>query len=449
MAVAARHFDTDTTLLPRLTVVLSELLHRTVLSQSVSIAQVQALIILVCWPLPNYRLRTDNSLLYANIALTGAMQLGLHMPGYEHEYTASHDRMPPSPEKALERSRTWVAAVILSQSLSTDLGLAPIAPMMIDGLTSRPSLEIPQTLKQYLVIQEYSYRATQTLLQASQSPSDPLAFYSALASLERSFDTLQEDLGTELSFVNTIRLAAARLHLQSMYFLPHTSRQRQQRRDSLLRAYTTAASLITTAISHKDSLEDLLYAPAEVLRMIFAAALVVFRVSNSSYADMLGPRSGTSSGRALSSMACFAIHRCSVQRGENKDLAARMVDMLGIIWRYAEADARLLRQEPVVQVSSRMGAGVVFDCLDIWRRYKTGREPQCPPTPQQSCTTSQESRVDHVLGSSAALEGASLEGALPEGLDMVAASTFDEDLAWNFSASLDPSPENWGVYGLV
>lgn len=115
MAVAARHFDTDTTLLPRLTVVLSELLHRTVLSQSVSVAQVQALIILVCWPLPNYRLRTDNSLLYANIALTGAMQLGLHMPGYEHEYTASHDRMPPSPEKALERIRTWVAAVILSQ----------------------------------------------------------------------------------------------------------------------------------------------------------------------------------------------------------------------------------------------------------------------------------------------------------------------------------------------
>lgn len=321
--------------------------------------------------------------------------------------------------------------------------------MMIDGLTSRPWLEIPQTLKQYLVIQEYSYRATQTLLQASQSPSDPLAFYSTLASLERSFDTLQEDLGTELSFVNTIRLSAARLHLQSMYFLPHTSRQRQQRRDGLLRAYTTAASLITTAISHKDSLEDLLYAPAEVLRMIFAAALVVFRVSNSSYADMLGPRSGTSSGRALSSMACFAIHRCSVQRGENKDLAARMVDMLGIIWRYAEADARLLRQEPVVQVSSRMGAGVVFDCLDIWRRYKTGREPQYPPTPQQSCTTSQESRVDHVLGSSAALEGASLDGALPEGLDMVAASTFDEDLAWNFSASLDPSPENWGVYGLV
>jgi transcriptional regulatory protein LEU3 len=113
IAISARHYLTDLGLLAKLTPALTELIWKTISSNPISLAQVQALILNSAWSAPNFRFWTDKSSVYAKIALTYATHLGLHMPGYEQEY--SKDRISSSIGHSLERSKTWIACMIVSQ----------------------------------------------------------------------------------------------------------------------------------------------------------------------------------------------------------------------------------------------------------------------------------------------------------------------------------------------
>ena len=463
VAVAARHYEADTMLLSKLTPALDEMLRSTILSGPVSIAQVQALVILACWPLPNNRLGTDKSLLYANIAISSAMQLGLHVPGHEQEYTLAPGGSSPS-DPTSERARTWIATVILLQSLNTDLGFPPITSIM-DGITSRTSrlpASLPPELYHNLLIRECSHRATGKLLSTSRYlPSFVVnePFYLEVESGEKSFDILEDNLGQNLSFVNIMRLTAARLYLECLYFLPpdvgNGELQQRLRQEGVQRAYATAASLINTAISHEDSLEELLYAPAEVLRMVFTAALVVFRVTHSSCAASISPQPGlylkhtSEPGQALCSKACFAIRRYSVQRGDDKDLAARMVDMLRASWKAAETDTDLKCKEPVMRVTSRMGAGIIFDTLDIWRnRCKKNRAGSQHPaeTNSPNTTSSYEALVNGRLASLPRPAPRVQEAnVLPDSTQPIRL----DDLEWDLPDPFGQSLEDWGLYGFL
>lgn len=113
VAVAARQYRADVTLLTRLSPVLTDLLWTVIASSNMSTAHVQALLLLSYWQLPNIHLWTDRSLILTNIALTSAMHLGMHRPGREDEYTKVAIDMRGA--GLLERTRTWVACVCLSQ----------------------------------------------------------------------------------------------------------------------------------------------------------------------------------------------------------------------------------------------------------------------------------------------------------------------------------------------
>lgn len=97
----------------KVTPALTELLCKTISSSPISLAQIQALVLNSCWPLPNFRFWSDKSLVYANIALTNATQLGLHVRGHEQEY--SQEKVAATDSYMLERSKAWVACKILSQ----------------------------------------------------------------------------------------------------------------------------------------------------------------------------------------------------------------------------------------------------------------------------------------------------------------------------------------------
>ena len=113
IAVAARQYRADYELLTRVAPILSELLWTVIASNPMALAHIQALLLISCWPLPNVRLWTDNSYILNNIALSSAMHLGLHRPGHEEEYT--RNRTIPIKAVMQERTRTWVACVVLSQ----------------------------------------------------------------------------------------------------------------------------------------------------------------------------------------------------------------------------------------------------------------------------------------------------------------------------------------------
>lgn len=113
IAVAARQYRADAALLTRLSPVLTDLLWTVIASSNMSTAHIQALLLLSYWQLPNVPLWTDKSLVLNNIALTSAMHLGMHRPGREDEYTKLKVDMRRA--GLLERTRTWVACVCLSQ----------------------------------------------------------------------------------------------------------------------------------------------------------------------------------------------------------------------------------------------------------------------------------------------------------------------------------------------
>jgi transcriptional regulatory protein LEU3 len=120
IAVGSRQYRGDYDLLNRISPVLSDLIWTVVASNPLSLPNVQALILMSCWPLPNLHLWTDKSLILNSIALVSSMHIGLHRPGREAEY--SKMRMEITGIVKLERTRTWAACVAESERYKQSIG---------------------------------------------------------------------------------------------------------------------------------------------------------------------------------------------------------------------------------------------------------------------------------------------------------------------------------------
>ncbi|OJJ47394.1 hypothetical protein ASPZODRAFT_96414 [Penicilliopsis zonata CBS 506.65] len=361
ISVAARH-SSDRSLLARLMPLVSERLWTTVAASAPSRGLTQTLVLSSCWPLPDFRLSNDKSVIHANLALTCLSHLGLH---------ASQE------DVAAECLR--IACTIQSlSSLSMDQGIPPPASV---SLEIHPHSRIPLALRQNLQIQQWSVRALRTLFGDDACAQLPAAavFYPTMESLERDFDGLCNTLGRgqQLSLTTALRLAAAGLYLDCLYFSETTPGP--QRKQGILRAYKTAGELITTAISHDAAYDELRYSSVATARLLLTAAIVIFRVVHSTYAVSVD----VSKAVVLYHSACFAIHRCSLPDGEedeeeeeeegeekkDKDLPYRMVEALKLLWRMGETDTSLLSREPSLTVQNRICAGIFFDTVVLWRQY--------------------------------------------------------------------------------
>lgn len=332
-----------------------------------------------------------------------------------------------------------------------DVGQPPLASLM-DGTVSQyyrgqMTLIIPPELHHNLLVQECSYRAVCALSKDGEyiSGSQPeMAFYVEMEALEESFDLLQQNLSVSLSFFNTLRLSAARLYFQCTYFLRET--ENEQRKKGILRAYSTAVSLITITISHETAYEELPYAPATTARIIFVAALVIFRVLHSSYA-LAGPHElDRDAGHVLYRAAGFAIRQLSVQ-GDEKDFPIRAADMLNELWRVGENDSDLRGQVPNLRARSRMGSSLVFDCLLIWRAYQNQPHERSVPhglEPQAG------SAVD--LPRTPPIQRSILPGVM-QAFDPSMSDSFgdwDQSPHWDLPQDTGQySIENWGLYDLT
>ncbi|KAL3458748.1 hypothetical protein BJX64DRAFT_291897 [Aspergillus heterothallicus] len=460
VSVAARRYDTDPTLLTRLTSPLDELLHASVREGIKSLPQIQALVLLGYWPLFNHRFWDSNTLLYCNTALTSALQLDLHRPGYGQEYSFLQ-RIYPSHVSVGERNRTWIATVLLSFSVTRGLGLPPIVPLMQD-LSPEMLLDTPDVWRQLYKIQQASHRIVSSLSQIELGEG----LYTKLSELEKEAMHVEDQMTQEMTLTNSLLLIYSKLYVQCMFFLLPAAgleklpeKQRQLRTAGVLRAYATAVSVIMLALSHDKSFDELHIAPSQVPYILFVSALVVFRVLHSSFACLVSPTTGLGiseptrdRGQALCGMACFTIQRCSLQRGDDRDLPARMIDILRKLWRAADRDPHFCSKEPVVRVNSRMGAGIIFDCIDIWRRrYNKGDgRPQPPRTAEGGMNVDGNiGQTQPLLGEGThATDGTLSAQILPDG----SAPTYPtdwENIDWTFSDMLGESSDDWSLGSLL
>ena len=376
IAVASRQYKEDLELLTRLSPVLSDLIWAVVKTNPISLTIVQALLLISCWPLPNFHLWTDKSFVLNNIALAASMHLGLHRPGRECEYSKLKTTI--TEEALMERSRTWVACVIQAQSLSMDFGFMSMAYM--DDYTihsicrSNPLINIPSELRTNLLIRRCCHSTLQTLTSHYDNPfglpsEDEIS--TIISQIEQKFTTLQLDSGPDLSYINTLRLYSAKLFFQSTHLLYDT--MTSSRQSGVLTAFSTATSLLTILVSHSSSQTTLSYAPPGTCHSIFLAALVIFRVIHSSYAASASL--DRSAAQVLYSAAAFSVRQMSAQYKE-KDMAIRVAEMMTNLWHWAEGDVELQESPPKLLVKSRIGSSVLYDSLILYRKYQVKRNPE-------------------------------------------------------------------------
>jgi len=129
--------------------------------------------------------------------------MGLHRPAYHEEYARAGTEVTEM--DVLERTRTWVACVIISQTLSVEIGHMPC--MLFDYTINwacqiDTGFDLPTELRQNLVIQRFSNKAFLTL---SMNHDDPVGLppdyqrYAIIAGLEHDFDVVADELGPNLS----------------------------------------------------------------------------------------------------------------------------------------------------------------------------------------------------------------------------------------------------------
>jgi hypothetical protein len=364
-------------------------------------------------------------------------------------------------------------------SHNMDRGLPPPIPLLEFGLSNQAIGDeilrnIPLELQQNHLIQKCSYRAHEIILgvQGSESifaPED--TFYEKMRRIEESFQAIDWRLNKELSYLNSLRLLGAMLHYQCLYFLQEGRQREEQRKTGILRAYKTASSIISKTIGQGSAYDELIYAPVGILRIICTAALVIFRVQHSTYTftDVIHSTThqqlDSNTGQILYRSACFIIRSCSVHH-DDQDFPTRMTGMLEALWRYGETDVELRNREPTSRVKSRMGASIVFDCLRIWREYKSGSNAasqiarigsNCPAGLQQR----QQPQPTHVFNNTALdIFAMQQPPAIVEsdGINDLNLTMFDggfsaggwgDDSDCGFAAGLRQDTEDWAFYGFM
>lgn len=231
------------------------------------------------------------------------------------------------------------------------------------------SPELPDELRASLLIQQFMHFALQEINAFGPiTAPDNAQFYTTLAVLEEKFSILETSLCTKTSWHTRLRLQSARLYLQLSYFLDDGSSA--EHAAAILRTYDTAFTLISELIVGEEESYDLLpYAPMSTARWIYCAALVIFRVTFSSYSTNLD----RTAAKVTYNAAAFSMRQLSVRDSRGADLLhipMRVAEILRALWRRGEQDSLLRSLEPRLEIKTRLGNNIIADSMRLLRGYR-------------------------------------------------------------------------------
>lgn len=435
LSIAMRTYQPDASLLQKLTPVLSVRLWTDIGScgkliggmSGVDISEIQTLLLLATWPLPNLHLWSDRSMTMAGMALTSGMYMGLHRPGFDAEYS----RQPPKLDGKLitQRSSIWVAAYCLNVSVAAENGheaLVPSKDWLINNVCSpSPTIYIPKELRHCAIVAKHTNDTFKFFTSRNDNPAaiahEP-SFFAHVALFEKNLSEVGDMYSLEMSLANKIRSQGSLLLLQTMYFL--SDQTLEPSRQGALRAYATAINLLTILVSDDNTNSFLLHAPNVFVRIIVRAAFVILRILFSTH----GSTVDRANGEILFNTAVFFLRQMSVKVKE-KDQAARVADALKLIWKHMEGEPSFRNQPPALRIQSRLGASLLFDCLLHYRvaAYEAHRKRPgpAPSNPAQTATPISISSNPEPPG------GDSINIAASEGWTTPSFESFlESDLSW-------------------
>ena len=220
MAVAARHYSPDPTLLLSLSKPFSRLLWSTLADVPQSHYVVKALCIICTWPPPISSTSSDPTFMLSGVATQLAMQIGLHRPSHTQDF--SKFRVELREEELRDRIKTWAACTIVAQRsclvaffqyaymltthrVATGYGQPP--PSLYDWtltppITNEASFKFHEELDTRLRIERFCNKVTKALY---RNPSNPIGLMDdaqravLMTFLEKDFEELEQGLRSRLT----------------------------------------------------------------------------------------------------------------------------------------------------------------------------------------------------------------------------------------------------------
>lgn len=243
---------------------------------------------------------------------------------------------------------------------------------------------IPRCFKIQLLCQKFYNRACLSLSACIEDGRGAVP-HQLVDNLEREFRMTHQSLladGEPASDLDSLTLLATLLDLQVYYFLPQADVDAAALRRNCLRAFSTAETVVRTALALQASSAFLSHAPHYVFRTVLTATCIIFKVLRSSYRAYVDPGGetvtagtpnatasagrGPGGGRTVAddlTKDCFlALSACSTRDGDLPARAARLFESYWLLRGWLP-----VQDVPTTNFAGRMGASMTFACLKLWK----------------------------------------------------------------------------------
>ncbi|KAF2728823.1 hypothetical protein EJ04DRAFT_448539 [Polyplosphaeria fusca] len=346
-----------------------------------SLQDIQALLILCCWPPPFGPAMDDTSWTYLSLATSNALRLGLHRPKHIYDFE-HHNKFDDT--ALLQRRLAWIGCFIVNYCVSTYMGIpAMVQPeqSILEAATSQPSW-LPDTLFFQLQIARYGIQLCNTLgnsdLTASgllPNSAPYLRTYEAelrLLEMQHSKRWPKQDfvnfLGCKL-IIYGFGVTASNLPDDSgdgQGYSGHTSRLDAQHWAE--QAFLASSVIVQSACSMKDTM---MYSTVYVQRWVANAVGYLLRLiiyPQSQQHDEVAIRNGINQGWEL-------LKTCSIKENDHMSRVCAIISYLS--GESMKKDP--LQQHVVARTQSRMGANMFSDMVNIargrWSQHLRDKRP--------------------------------------------------------------------------
>ncbi|KAK5219260.1 hypothetical protein LTR72_008442 [Exophiala xenobiotica] len=381
VAIGARKYSKDPTILTLLAPKVIELAARSMFSQTERLPTIQAYLLLCIWPMPVDSLHKDISTVLSGAMLSLAISNGLHVQGIGQDF--SRTTLEHNENECIYRAKLWVACTVASQWY---VAVSPIEVMLTDGSTAISNglpppivfdtFDLNLSQEERLAIVPFKVRfrkkMSQTLascilelgrcVQLIGEPGGASSVKSMIEIFTWQFMQMDSECPDQFS---RLHLLCGRLQSQSFhFFVPPPERDD----NGLAKLYLLACSVIETAVGLDETENFSSSATAYTQKMLVLASFAVLRIAKSHLSPMLD----VERGRKAYFDNILLFRKISIQ---DSDLASRTTVILTQLWtsRNAFKKSDGTTDSLLLLCRSRLSMSVVFDCFWRWRREFAGQ----------------------------------------------------------------------------
>ncbi|OAA62823.1 c6 zinc finger domain containing protein [Niveomyces insectorum RCEF 264] len=392
VAVAARRYAADPTLLTAISSPLNTLLWKTIGDVPGSHCAVKAMCLLCTWPLPTSTTTSDPTHILCGVMMKTATGIGLHRPNHINDFTRVAVEL--NKDQLHDRVVTWAVCNVVAQNVATGYG-QPASSLYDWTLATRSGesgpFQLSPELEARLQIERFCDKVSKEMY-SNASDSRGVAGDEHRSILmrvfRREFGELQAEITSRnLSPIVAFHLRAAGLHLRLAGFFDSSTTPGYL--DDLMGLWRATVNFLEELLSHSTvsspsspqehvGIDTLKYATNYLQQMLVAAGFALLKLMRSFFSRAIDYERG----RQLFHRTITAIRSTSVQ---HNDLQWRLAELIVQMWNGArletqqnpphEDDDSVLGIDDSLQlkVRCRHSMSLVFDSIWHWREEYQAR----------------------------------------------------------------------------